>query len=104
MPKAENKGTCNTFAVLTFNATDPFQQCMFRVLFDIALIYHSPISLLILISKIAAMSAAYFQDRFRAFNAGEIYPLQHGRCIKGRSTITQLLYTVHRITRAIDQG
>ena len=31
------------------------------------------------------------------------HPLQHG-FVKGRSTITQLLDTVHRITSAIDQG
>ena len=58
------------------------------------------ISLLSLVSKIAERCVFV---HFYSFIAGNIYPLQHG-FVKGRSTITQLLDTVHRITSAIDQG
>ena len=61
---------------------------------------HRPISLLSLVSKIAESCGL---AHFYSFIAGNIYPLQHG-FVKGHSTITQLLDTVHRITRAIDQG
>ena len=58
------------------------------------------ISLLSLISKIAER---FVLGRFLNFFADKIYPMQHG-FVKGRSTITQLLDTVHRIVRTIDQG
>ena len=60
------------------------------------------ISLLSLISKIAEHVVL---GRFLNFLADKIYPMQHG-FVKGRSwtTITQLLDTVHRIVRTIDQG
>ena len=61
---------------------------------------YRPISLLSLVSKIA--ERCVFAP-FYSFIAGNIYPLQHG-FVKGRSTVTQLLDTVHRITSAIDQG
>ena len=61
---------------------------------------YRPISLLSLVSKIAERCVL---AHFYSFNAGNIYPLQHG-FVKGCSTITQLLDTVHRITSAIDQG
>ena len=63
-------------------------------------INYRPISLLSLVSKIAEPCVF---AHFYSFIAGNIYPLQHG-FVKGRSTITQLLDTVHRITSAIDQG
>ena len=63
-------------------------------------INYRPISLLSLVSKIAECCVF---SHFYSFIAGNIYPLQHG-FVKGRSTITQLLDTVHRITSAIDQG
>ena len=59
-----------------------------------------PISLLSLVSKIAERCVF---DHFCSFIAGNIYPLQHG-FVKGYLTITQLLDTVHRITRANDPG
>ena len=61
---------------------------------------YRPISLLSLVSKIAERCVF---AHFYSLIAGNIYPLQHG-FVKGRSTITQLLDTVHRITSAIDQG
>ena len=61
---------------------------------------YRPISLLSLVSKIAERCVL---AHFYSFIAGNIYPLQHG-FVKGRSTITQLLDTVHRITNVIDQG
>ena len=63
-------------------------------------INYRPISLLSFVSKIAERCVF---AQFYSFIAGNIYPLQHG-FVKGRSTITQLLDTVHRITSAIDQG
>ena len=63
-------------------------------------INYRPISLLSLASKIAERCVF---THFYSFIAGNIYPLQHGFA-KGRSIITQLLDTVHRITSAIDQG
>ena len=53
-----------------------------------------------LVSKIA--ERCVFAN-FYSFIAGNIYPLQHG-FVKGRSTITQLLDTVHRTTSPVDQG
>ena len=61
---------------------------------------YRPISLLSLVSKIAEHCVF---AHFFSFITGNIYPLQHG-FVKGRSTITQLLDTVHRIKNAIDQG
>ena len=61
---------------------------------------YRPISLLSLVSKIDERCVF---AHFYSFIASNIYPLQHG-FVKGRSTITQLLDTVHRITSAIDQG
>ena len=65
---------------------------------------YRPISLLSLVSKIAERCVF---AHFYSFIARNIYPLQHG-FVKGRSTITQLLDTVHHcalcITSAIDQG
>ena len=58
------------------------------------------ISLLSLVSKIAERCVF---AQFYSLIAGNIYPLQHA-LVKGRSTITQLLDNVHRITSAIDQG
>ncbi|PFX13619.1 RNA-directed DNA polymerase from mobile element jockey [Stylophora pistillata] len=58
------------------------------------------ISLLSLISKITERIVL---DRFSNFIADKIYPMQHG-FVKGRSTITQLLDTVHRMVRTIDHG
>ena len=53
-----------------------------------------------LVSKIAKRCVF---AHFYSLIAGNIYPLQHGFA-KGRSTITQLLDTVHQITSTIDQG
>ena len=64
------------------------------------IINYRPIFLLSLVSKIAERCVF---DHLFSFIAGNIYPLQHG-FVKGHSTITQLLDTVHRITSAIDQG
>ena len=64
-------------------------------------INYRPISLLSLVSKIA--ERCVFTHFYSSVIAGNIYPLQHG-FVKGCSTITQLLDTVHRITSAIDQG
>ena len=61
---------------------------------------YSGISLLSLIPKIAERVVL---GRFLNFFADKIYPMQHG-FVKGRSTITQLLDTVHQIVRTIDQG
>ena len=63
-------------------------------------INYRPISLLSLVSKIAERCVF---AHFYSLIAGNIYPLQHA-FVKGRSTITQLLDNVHRITSAIDQG
>ena len=51
-------------------------------------------------SKIA--ECCVFNQIFE-FIADKIYHLQHG-FVQGRSTITQLLDTVHLITKATDQG
>ena len=61
---------------------------------------YRPISLLSLVSKITERCVF---DKLFDFIADRIHPLQHG-FVKGRSTITQLLDTVHRLTKAIDQG
>ena len=61
---------------------------------------YRPISLLNLVSKIAERCVF---AQFYSFIAANIHPLQHG-FVKGRSTVTQLLDTVHRVTSAIDQG
>ena len=61
---------------------------------------YKAISLLSVISKIAER---VFLGRFLNFFADKIYPTQHG-FVKGRSTITRFLDTVHRIVRTIDQG
>ena len=61
-------------------------------------INYRPISLLSLVSKIAECCVF---SHFYSFIAGNIYPLQHG-FVKGRSTITQLLDTVHRKTSYLD--
>ena len=58
------------------------------------------ISLLKLNSKFA--ESCVF-DHFFTFITDDIYLLLHG-FVKGRSTITQLLDTVHRIARSIVQG
>ena len=42
-------------------------------------------------------------NQFFEFIDDKIYHLQHG-FVKGRSTVTQLLDTVHPISKAIDQG
>ena len=57
-------------------------------------------SLLSLISKIAARVVL---DRFFNFIANKIYPMQHG-FVKGRSTITQHVDTVHQMVRTIYHG
>ena len=61
---------------------------------------YRPISFLSLVSKIAERCVF---AHFYSFITGNIHPLQHG-FVKGRSTITQLLDIVHRITSAIYQG
>ena len=61
---------------------------------------YRPISLLSLVSKITERCVC---DKLFDFIADRIRPLQHG-FVKGRSTVTQLLDTVHRLTKAIDQG